>query len=817
MKKVHKRTSSYASHGAKSFFRSALLFLALGSGNLFAQTFTETMGSVGATTQIAVHEAANGFDNDAFTMTGNADVRNTSASNGYPGASGLANVFFTNNTTNPAGNRSFQIEGINSSNIADPVLSFGILKSTIASNASDFIVEVSTDGVTYSAVSFPLLPTGSGTAIWHYRTVTSSIPQAANLRIRFTNTSATNQIRIDDVNLTCSATITPSGPTTLCNGGSVDLTASNAQGGSYLWSNGATTQTITVTTSGTFTVQVTDGSGCVSTSGPVRVLVYPTPMVQASATDSSICEGDSTTLNARTLAQDLIFSEYVEGSGNEKYIEIYNGTGAAVNLGDYEYRAFHNGISTPSFVTALSGTLADGATLVLKNGSAVLFPGGQAAFGVQHNGDDALGLFKVSTATYVDIFGVIGQDPGTSWTGPGGYSTADFTLRRRTDVYSGITVNPGLAGPGGFTTLTTEWDLFAINDVSGLGAHSIDGSYNWQPGNFSGSSVTVAPSSTTTYTVTGTYINGCTGSDDVTITVNPEPVVTISGDNSVCQGACATLTASGADTYVWSTGETTASITVCPNATTSYTVTGTSAAGCSGPQSTASTTVTVNEAAAVVIEADRETITDCYGPQCATLTAEAVHGTGPFTFAWSTGATTQSITVCPNVTTTYTVTMTDANGCTATDEITITVIDACCGHNNNKVLVCLHGHQFCVPPQVVPIFLVFGGTIGECPDNCGDRQAAPIEIEDENLLVVYPSPFASVADIRMHVIIDGPVHLEVKDINGRTVEVLQDGDMTVGTYQFNWTPVNTVAPGVYFLDMTIGGEHIVTKLVYSGN
>lgn len=495
----------------------ALFFAALGSGSIYAQTFTESMGTVAGTTTIAAQEAANGFDNVGFTMTGNADVRITNASSGYAGASGAANIFFTSTAS-----RNFQIEGINSSSIANPVLSFGIWKADTASNGSDMKVEVSSDGINYSALSFSALPTGAGTAIWHYRTASGTIPQVANLRIRFTNLHTSSYgFRIDDVKLTCSAVITPSASTTLCSGGSVDLTANSGVGGSYAWSDSETTQSISVSNSGTFTVQVTDGTGCVATSAPVRVLAYPAANVSVTASDDTICVGDSVTLTVRTLATDLFFSEYVEGSGNEKYVEIYNGTGATVNLADYQYLAFHNGISTPSFIINLTGSLADGATLVLKNGSATLYSGGTAEYGLQPDGNDAFALYNVNTGLYVDIFGVIGQDPGTAWTGSSSYSTQDKTLRRKSNVYSGITVNPDLAGASGFTTLNSEWDLYSTDDVSGLGAHTMDGAYSWSPATVpaSGSPVKAAPSSATTYTVTGTYVNGCTGDATVTVVV----------------------------------------------------------------------------------------------------------------------------------------------------------------------------------------------------------------------------------------------------------------------------------------------------------
>jgi len=100
------------------------------------------------------------------------------------------------------------------------------------------------------------------------------------------------------------ATITPSGPTNFCQGGSVTLTA-NPAGGTYLWSNGAITPAITVTTNGTFTVRVTV-AGCQSQSlpsAPITVTVNPLPIATITPSGpTTFCQGDSVTLTANPAA-----------------------------------------------------------------------------------------------------------------------------------------------------------------------------------------------------------------------------------------------------------------------------------------------------------------------------------------------------------------------------------------------------------------------------------------------------------------------------------------------------------------------------------
>ena len=256
----------------------------------FQSDFTvvsESMGTVSGTTAISSHETANGFDNVNLTMSGTADIRITQTSlNNYTGASGGANVFFTNTA-----GRNFIISGINTSSFSNLQLSFGIYKSVSTSTGSDFQLDVSTDGSTYTPLTIPSLPSGT---IWVYDTVSGNIPSTANLRIRFTQNSSTVQYRIDDILLFDKGTlptITTQDPTTFCQGGSAMLSASTAI--SYLWSNGMTTQNINATVSGDYSVTETNANGCSATSSLTSILVNPT---YSSIINASICPGSSYTL-----------------------------------------------------------------------------------------------------------------------------------------------------------------------------------------------------------------------------------------------------------------------------------------------------------------------------------------------------------------------------------------------------------------------------------------------------------------------------------------------------------------------------------------
>ncbi|MFC2114160.1 lamin tail domain-containing protein [Bacteroidota bacterium] len=172
-------------------------------------------------------------------------------------------------------------------------------------------------------------------------------------------------------------------------------------------------------------------------------------------------------------ATDLFISEYVEGGSFNKYIEIYNGTGSTVDLSNYAISLHSNGNTIPTAVDTLSGMLANGAVMVYAHSSATIYTGTVTALpSINFNGDDAVVLTNLNTSAIIDIFGVVGDDPGTAWTGTVN-TTVNKTLVRKSTITEGVLYNPSGTGPAAFITLDSEWIMFSQDNVSNLGMHTM--------------------------------------------------------------------------------------------------------------------------------------------------------------------------------------------------------------------------------------------------------------------------------------------------------------------------------------------------------
>lgn len=238
------------------------------------------------------------------------------------------------------------------------------------------------------------------------------------------------------------------------------------------------------------------------------------------------------------------------------------------------------------------------------------------------------------------------------WPGSGcGSSTSAAVL---------VTVTPSPVANAGANTIICNGACTNLTATGGT-------SYSWQPGNLSGSNVTVCPTSSTSYTVTVTDANGCTANDDVTVSTSSANV-TASPDVNICTGSSTILFASGSNgsTFAWTpsgslTGANTANPTATPASTTTYTVTATNSIGCTA---TDSVMVTITPAPPLTVSNDTSM---CTGGS-ASLTAS-----GATSYNWQPGgSTTSTIIVTPGSTTTYTVTGNN-NNCISTDSITVTI------------------------------------------------------------------------------------------------------------------------------------------------
>jgi hypothetical protein len=160
---------------------------------------------------------------------------------------------------------------------------------------------------------------------------------------------------------------------------------------------------------------------------------------------------------------ELFFSEYVEGSSNNKALEIYNGTGAAVPLTGYDVQMCFNGNPVCALTIPLVGSVPPGDVFVIAQASAsaaILAQANQTQGSGWFNGDDAVFLRK--NGVVIDSIGQRGFDPGTQW-GSGLVSTENNTLRRMTGIEAGDTNENDVFDP------SVQWDGFAEDTFNGLG------------------------------------------------------------------------------------------------------------------------------------------------------------------------------------------------------------------------------------------------------------------------------------------------------------------------------------------------------------
>lgn len=387
----------------------------------------------------------------------------------------------------------------------------------------------------------------------------------------YTSGNATIYVRVKSATcakvISLQLTVTPlptptitSSASTICFGSSVILTSSATTGNT--WSNGATTQSITVTSGGTYTVTATNGT-CTSAPATITLTAESDPNVQISG-NLNFCSGSSTTLTATA-----------------------NGTGNTF--------LWSNGTTGATATITTSGTYT--VTVTTPNGCQYTRSANVVA-------DPAI-IVNIATPGQIDC------------------TNPQITLNASSSTYQ----------PGA----TFQW-------IATAGGTIVSGANTLTP--------IVNNGGTYTLTITSATPNGCIKQSSVTVVKNTTPpIVSVSAPKlKICLGESITLTAMGASSYIWTglTGNGNTQV-VSPTTTTTYTVTGTGTNGCS-----ATTPATVTITVVPEIVSTLQNIEICKGD-----TGILDAGSGPnYSYAWSTGATTQTI----NVTTAGTYSVTINNG-----------------------------------------------------------------------------------------------------------------------------------------------------------
>ncbi|MFN8415626.1 MAG: gliding motility-associated C-terminal domain-containing protein [Cytophagaceae bacterium] len=459
-------------------------------------------------------------------------------------------------------------------------------------------------------------------------------------------------------------TVGASGPLTFCDGGSVSLTASvtGFTGGTYTWSTGSTTNPLSVTTSGSYSVTYVSVSNCTApTSASTTVTVNPIPPQPTVAASGPLtfCDGGSVSLTATVTG--FTGGTYAWSNG-----AITNPISVSTS-GSYTviYTSAANCTAPISASTTVTVNPIPPQPMVVASGPLTFCDGGSVSLTASVTGFTG-GTYTWSTGSTTNPLSV---------TTSGSYSVTYVSVSNCTAPTSAsttVTVNPippqptvAASGPltfcdGGSVSLTAT--------VTGF----TGGTYAWSNGAITNP---ISVSTSGSYTVIYTSAANCTApiSASTTVTVNPippQPMVVASGPLTFCDGGSVSLTASvtgfTGGTYTWSTGSTTNPLSVTTSG--SYSVTYVSVSNCTAPTS-ASTTVTVNPIPPQPTVAASGPLTFCDGGSVS-LTATVTGFTGG-TYAWSNGAITNPISVSTSGS--YTVIYTSAANCTAPISASTTV------------------------------------------------------------------------------------------------------------------------------------------------
>lgn len=545
---------------------------------------------------------------------------------------------------------------------------------------------------------------------------------------------------------------------TICSGNTATLTATGAT--NYSWNTGATTSAINVSPASTTVYTVTGTTGACNSSATTTVTVNATPTVNVNS--ATICSGNSATLTATGATTYLWNTGATTGaiSVSPASTTVYTVTGTSSGCSNSKTTTVT--VNATPTVNVNSATICSGtsANLTATGATSYLWNTGATT--------SAINVSPASTTVY-------------TVTGTSGICSNSKTTTVTVNATPTVSVNSYTICPGGSATLTAN------------GASS----YAWNTGATT-SAIVVSPGVTTVYTATGTTA-GCSSSSSATVTLGSSlSIVTSPATATVCSGNSTTLTASGATSYTWSTGSNAASIVVSPTANATYNVVGASGS-CTGSNVA---TVNVSQPASLNLTSSN---VSCNGMNNGSATVTPTGGASPYTYAYSSGATTQ---VASNLNAgVYTATVTTNAGCKSTQSFTITQpaplslnttpTNATCGACNGMITYTANGgtasYSYSVTPGGASTNLCAGVYTVMTSDANGCNAASSVNITSS-------SAVNSTASSTM---------ASCSTCNDGSASVNATGG--VGPYTYTWSPAGGngstatgLAPGCY--TVTIGDQ-----------
>ena len=472
-----------------------------------------------------------------------------------------------------------------------------------------------------SVCTFPvILDAGAGASsyLWSTGATTETISASAigPYSVIIINTS---QCSADTLYDTCTVHLVPpivinlGNDTTLCANQNLTLDAGNA-GAVYLWSTGATTQTISVNTTATYYVTVSAGS-CVETDSITVTFLGATVNL---GNDTTICQGNPITLDAGNPGANYLWNN---GATTQTIIASTTGTYiVAVSAG--------NCVAVDTIVVTFLAniTVNLGNDTTLCNGQSLTLDAGNAGATYLWSTGAVIQTINVTTSGTYTVTATAGICSGT------GTITVNFVPAPTVNLGNNITVCTGIP---------------VTVDAGNAGA-----SYLWSN---AAVTQTISPTTSGTYTVT-VSIGTCTATGSILVTFTPLPVVNLGPDQFLCTQSTILDAGNVGATYLWSTGAATQTISVSTSGTYWVEVmNGT----CTG-----SDTVIVTEGTAPVVNLGPD-VNLCFG-QSIPLYA----GNPGMTYQWSTGETTD--TIIANSTAPYWVRVNN-HGCIGTDTVNIKI------------------------------------------------------------------------------------------------------------------------------------------------